>query len=179
MQIDRNQLVKVVKIVAQNMQGENYAIRGTASLVLQGLEMGLDDIDILCDSQTALKANAKLVDYLVDEVAFKESPKFKSYYGKFLIDGVQVEIMGDWQIYNDKKGWSKVYSADATGMTRVDVDGVEIPVTKIGLELEVFAHMGRWTAYQKIKRLAEEKGLIRKQRSKTLPNESINQQTLF
>lgn len=97
MQIDRNQLIKVVKIVAEKMQGENYAIRGTASLVLQGLEMGLDDIDILCDSQTALNTNTKLAEYLVDEVLFKESPKFKSYYGKLLIDGVQAEIMGDWQ----------------------------------------------------------------------------------
>jgi hypothetical protein len=155
MQIDRNQLVKVVKIVAQKMQGEKYAIRGTASLVLQGLAMGLDDIDVLCDAQTALNANVKLADYLVEPVAFKESDKFKSYYGKFLIDGVQVEIMGDWQIYNDKKGWSKIYSADAESVTDVDVDGVKIPVTKIGLELEVFARMGRWTAYQKIKRQAE------------------------
>lgn len=154
MHIDRNQLVKVVKIVAQKLQGEKYAVRGTASLVLQGLAMGLDDIDILCDAQTALNSNIKLADYLIEAVAFKESDKFKSYYGKFLIDGVQVEIMGDWQIYNDKKGWSKIYSADAESATDVDVDGVKIPVTKIGLELEVFARMGRWTAYQKIKRQA-------------------------
>lgn len=114
--------------------------------------MGLDDIDILCDAQTALNANSKLSEYLVEKVTFKESPKFKSYFGKFLVDGVKVEIMGNWQIFSDKKGWSKIYDSKAENITHVKLGGLEIPVTKIELELEVFALMGRWTAYQKIKR---------------------------
>lgn len=179
MQIDRNQLIKVVKLVAQKMQGESYAVRETASLVLQGLDMGLDDIDILCNAQTALNINAKLADYLIESVGFKESAKFKSYYGKFLIDGIQVEIMGDWQIYNDKKGWSKIYSADADTVIHIDLEGVKIPVTKIGLELEVFAHMGRWTAYQKIKHLAEETGQLSTATAKNESSSASNQLKLL
>ena len=83
MKIDNEKLKSVVKTIDNKLKGEAYAIRGTASLVLQGLDMGLDDIDILCDAKTALSANLKLSEYLVEKVAFKESPKFKSYFGKF------------------------------------------------------------------------------------------------
>lgn len=163
--IEKEKLTSVVTFINDKLKGNAYSIRGTAGLVLQGVEMNVDDIDILCDRETALIANSKLSEYLVEEVTFKESPKFKSYFGKFLIDGVSVEIMGDWQIYNENKGWSRVYDADAKNITYVKLGNVEVPVTKIELELEVFALMGRWTAYQKIKRLTETK--------------SKNQQSLF
>lgn len=171
MTIDKEKLESVVKIIAQKLKGESYAIRGTAGLVLQGLDMNVDDIDILCTAKTALNANLKLSEYVVKKVAFKESPKFKSYFGKFLIDGVKVEIMGDWQIFNEKKGWSKIYDLDVENITYVKLNGLEIPVTKIELELEVFALMGRWTAYQKIKRLAG--------KSRQINPRPSNQQKLF
>ena len=152
MKVNKEQLIQTVKIIDEKLQNAAYAIRGTAGLVLQGLDMNVDDIDILCDAKTALNANLKLSEYLVEKVAFKESPKFKSYFGKFLINGVKVEIMGDWQIFNDKKGWSKTYDANAKNITYVKLNNLEIPITKIELELEVFALMGRWTAYQKIKK---------------------------
>ena len=179
MTINKEEVRATVKTIDEKLKGEAYAIRGTASLVLQGLDMNVDDIDILCNAKTALSANLKLSEYLVEEVAFKESPKFKSYFGKFLIDGVKVEIMGDWQIFNDKKGWSKLYTADAEDITHVKVDDLEIPVTKIELELEVFALMGRWTAYQKIKRLAEESRQINPKSQKEKSQTALNQPKLF
>jgi len=162
--VSKEQLTKTVKVVDEKLKGETYALRGTASLVLQGIDMNIDDIDVLCDAKTAISANSKLSEYLIEEVVFKESPKFISYFGKFLIDGVNVEIMGDWQIFNDKKGWSRIFNAD-NNITRVRLDGLEIPVTKIEVELEMFALMGRWLAYQKIKR--------------QIGTETPNQQKLF
>lgn len=177
--ITKENLESAVKIIAQKLQGESYVIRGTASLVLQGLDMNVDDIDVLCTAKTALNANLKLSEYLVEKVAFKESPKFKSYFGKFSIDGVNVEIMGDWQIFNDKKGWSKIYTADINSIDYVKLDDSKIPVTKIELELEVFALMGRWTAYQKIKRLAEESRQINPKSQKEKSQTVLNQPKLF
>jgi hypothetical protein len=150
--LDKIQLESTVLIISQKLKGGKYAIRGTAGLVLQGFDMNVGDVDILCDAQTALNFNAKLSEYLVEEVTFKESPKYKSYFGKFLIDGIQVEIMGDWQIFNDKKGWSRVFSASAEDVSYVKLGGLEIPVTKVEVEMEAYAWMGRWAAYQKLKR---------------------------
>lgn len=179
MGITKEKLESVIKIIHNKLRGEDYAIRGTASLVLQGLDMNVDDIDILCNAKTALNANLKLSEYLVEEVAFKESPKFKSYFGKFLVDGVKVEIMGDWQIFNARKGWSGVYNADMKNIDYVKLDDLEIPVTKIDLELEVFALVGRWTAYQKIKRLASRYCSINPKSQNEKTQVPLNQPKLF
>jgi len=152
MAISREKLESVIETLHRKLRNERYALRGTASLVLQDLDMNVDDVDILCNKESALNANSRLSEYLMERVVFKESLKFKSYFGKFLIDGVDVEVMGDWQIFNEKKGWSKIYYPTAETTTHIRLKDLEIPVTKVELELEVFALMGRWMAYQKIKR---------------------------
>lgn len=160
MTIDREQLESTIEIISKKLSSENYAFRGTTSLVLQNLDMHVDDIDILCNAETASRSNLKLAEYLVEKVEYKESIKFRSYFGKFLVNGVKVEVMGDWQIFSEKKGWSKIYNADVNNITYVQIEGTKVPVTKVEMELEVFALMGRWNAYQKIKRLSEGARLI-------------------
>lgn len=146
---------RVIALLGKMLQGKAYAFRGTASLVLQGLEMNVDDIDIVCDKNTALICNGLLKGYLVTEVTFSESEKYKSYFGKFKIFDVPVEIMGEWQIKDTKGNWSEPLS----GKERIKLGllGEEIYVTTIESELAVFAKMGCWTAYQKILRQVKEK----------------------
>ncbi|MFH1899210.1 MAG: hypothetical protein ABIJ82_01915, partial [Patescibacteria group bacterium] len=141
---------KVIKKLADIFGEYQYAFRGTSSLVMQDLDMNVDDIDILCDEKTALAANKLLKDFLVEEVKYSESPKFKSFLGNFNVDGVKVEIMGNWQILDSKEVWSRVY--DASDRVEVEYDNEKVFVTSVNLELEMFAKMGRWTAFQKIKK---------------------------
>ncbi len=140
----------VVKMIAEKFKNKQYAIRGTASLVLQNIEMNVADVDVICDSETAILANVVFSNYSIDSVSLKESSQFKSYFGKFKIDGVDVEFMGDWQIKDKKGNWSKVF--DGSNYNTILIDDIEINVTKIEDELEMFLLMGRFTAYQKIKR---------------------------
>jgi len=146
---------KTVLLLAESLQSYQYAFRGTASLFLQGIEMNVDDIDILSDKETALSCNELLKEYLLEEVSYKESKQFKSYFGKFNIEGMPVEIMGEWQIKDVKGNWTKPYSAE--NRIKMEFEGKEIYVISIEEELLFFAKMGRWTAYQKIKRQLEEK----------------------
>lgn len=139
----------VIKRLTKTFDGYQYAFRGTSSLVIQGLDMNVDDIDILCDEKTALAASKLLKKYLVRKVKYSESPKFKSFFGKFNIDGVIVEIIGNWQILDPKGNWSKVYSAN--DRVELEYNHMKVFVTPVSSELDVFAKMGRWTAYQKIK----------------------------
>jgi hypothetical protein len=112
--------------------------------------MNVEDIDIVGDKEMALVCNGLLAEYLIEEVAFKESDKFKSYFGKFEIKGIPVEIMGEWQIKDTKGKWSEPFNALERKM--IIINGNEIYVTSVEEELTVFAKMGRWTAYQKIKK---------------------------
>jgi len=140
----------VIKLLSDKLSGYKYAIRGTSSLVMQGVDMNVDDIDIVCDEKCSKVVNDILKEYLVNEVKYSESPKFKSYFGKFVIDGISVEIMGNWQILDTKRDWSKVY--DGSGRIEVEYEGRKVYVTPIDLELEFFAKMGRWGVFQKIKK---------------------------
>lgn len=141
---------ETVILLAKLLKGHQYAFRGTTSLVLQGIEMNVSDIDIVCDKSTALLCNSVLKKYCIEEVTYSESPKFKSFFGKFEINGILVEIMGNWQIKDTKGNWSKVYNA--RGSKGIIYEGVKIQVTSVSEELEASAKMGRWNAYHKIKR---------------------------
>ena len=149
---------EVTSLLARLLKDQQYAFRGTTSLVLQGLDMNVDDIDILCDKKTALACNDILKEYSVETVTFKESPQFKSYYGKFSIKRIQVEIMGEWQIRNNKKNiWSNPFSASPSEITKTTFKDQKVPVTTIQTELLMFSSMGRWNAYHKILRQTKSK----------------------
>ncbi len=148
-------LENVVLILADRLKGKQYAIRGTASLVLQGLEMNVDDIDIVSDKETALACNDLLKDYLVEEVKYQKSEKFKSYFGKFEINKISVEVMGEWEIKTQGskskvEKWQEPFNA--TDRKRLVINGKTVYVTTIETELTMFATMGRWNAYWKIKK---------------------------
>lgn len=145
---------QTVLLLATILRDYQYAFRGTASLVLHGVDMNVDDVDILCDKQTALACNQLLTDYLHEEVRYQESDQFKSYFGKFEVNHILVEVMGEWQV-RDKKGlWSEPF--DASQRTLIQFNGKDVYVTPIEQELAVFAKMGRWNAYHKIRKCFDE-----------------------
>jgi len=149
--LSKTDIEEVALLIAKNFKNTKYAIRGTASLVLQGLDMGVDDIDILADKKTSLMFNDVFKKEKLDEVKYSETDKFKSYYGKFAIRGTLVEVMGVWEIKTDK-GWSGIYDASDDEVEWIKVQSENIRVTKLELELKVAGEMGRWNEFHKIKK---------------------------
>lgn len=143
-------LDETITFVASQLKDNQYCLRGTCSLVLQNIDMNVDDIDILCDEKTALLANDLFKEYVIDPISYKESDKFKSYFGKFKINDIDVEFMGDWQIKHKDETWSEVF--DGSSFNTVNVNGTIVKVSKIEDELKMFLLMGRFNAYQKIKK---------------------------
>ncbi len=141
---------EVILWLANKLNGTQYAFRGTTSLVLQGLDMNVSDIDILTNKETALACNEIFKDYLVEKIEYKESDKFKSYYGKLKVKGVDIEIYGEWQIKDTKGKWSQPYNA--LERKELEVEEQSVYVTTVESELKMFAQMGRWNALSKIKR---------------------------
>lgn len=152
---------EIVTLIADRLVGLNYAIRGTASLVLQGYDMNVADVDVLADENAALACNDLFKEFLVGKgatrVAYRESEKFKSYYGKFLINNVEVEVMGEWQIKSPKGVWGPVYNASER--YQVEVGGSKVWVTTVESELGMYAEMGRWNAYHKLLKQFNERAI--------------------
>jgi len=142
---------KTVIQIAKIFNNYQYAIRGTASLVLQNYDMNVDDIDIITYKDTSLKCNILLKKYLKEKVKYKISKKYKSYFGKAKINDIDIEVMGCFQIKNNKGKWSKIFSAKDNEITKIKLSNNVIYVTNAETELEMFALMGRWNAYHKLK----------------------------
>jgi len=70
---------------------------------------------------------------------------------------MSVEIMGEWQIKDRKGNWSEPFNGSNDEVTKVKVKSKSIIVTKIQTELSMFAMMGRWNAYHKIKKQIDKK----------------------
>ncbi len=161
--ITKKDIQRVALEIAKRLRGKQWAVRGTASMVLQELDMGVDDVDILCDKEAALAINKLFAKELVQKVDYSVSDIFKSYFGKFTLSGILVEVMGEWQIKlaeNSKKGpaeWSPKYSAQKSEVAKLSISGVTVPVTKLEFELTCSAQMGRWSEYHKIKKQITEK----------------------
>lgn len=143
---------ETILLLADLLKDYHYAIRGTASLVLQGFDMAVTDIDIYCDAKTSLKTNEILKDYLVEKVKYKESDKFKSYYGKFRINDIAIEIMGELQIKDTKGIWGRPKGSEER--LEVKLKGQKVYVSKVETELSAYAMMGRWNAFHKLKKQA-------------------------
>jgi hypothetical protein len=154
--------------LAKILKDTQYAIRGTASLILQGYDMNVDDIDILCDKETALKCNDLLKNQLIKKVKYKKSEKFRSYFGKFKVNGIQVEIMGEWEIKQRSsklaEQWTKPFNASKDEVRNIKVKSKKVKVTKVETELKVFASMGRWNAFHKIKKQLQDNIQSKQQR---------------
>lgn len=155
--LSRKDVEGVVVKIAKKIKGGQYAIRGTASLLLQDIDMVVDDIDIVANKKTALLFNKVLKEYLVEKVEWQESDKFKSYLGKFIVDGVAVEIMGEWSIKTPKGNWSEVFDASSDEVVEMEINGQKVKITKTETELKMFSDMGRWNAYHKLKREVDRK----------------------
>ncbi|KKQ25479.1 MAG: polymerase I protein [Candidatus Woesebacteria bacterium GW2011_GWA1_37_8] len=179
--LSKTEVEKVAKILANKLSGKIYvsdpkksspsskalrpggptrwAIRGTASLVLQNIEMGVDDIDLVCDQKTAEFINSEFKKELVKKVEYSETDKYKSYFGQLIVDGILVEVMGELQIKSNK-GWGDVYDGSDDEVNEIEVgDGygfkgekIKVRATKPEIELKVSAEMGRWNEFHKMKK---------------------------
>lgn len=128
-------LEKTIIELATLLDGRPYAFRGTTSLILQGLDMNVVDIDILADKETALACNSLLKDFLVTPVKYSETGKFKSYFGQFRINNIPVEVMGEWQIKSGKGEWSTPFRASPDEKRELSVGGQKVYVTTVETEL--------------------------------------------
>ncbi len=150
-----NNFEDVIKYIAQKLVGRQYSIRGTAGLALQGYDFNVDDIDVLADKKTALFCNQALKEIVSEKVRYSESDTYKSYFGKFKINDVLIEVCGDWQIKGAGGNWSEVFDASDDEVKEVSVGDRMVRVTTAETELKTYLLIGRWNVYHKLRRELE------------------------
>ncbi len=117
--------------------GIAYKVVGGASATLHGVPLPVKDLDIETDAEGAFRFQALLADHTVEPVAMRESETYRSYFGRFDVDGVIVEVMGDLH-WRDGGDWMP---ATAATEAIVALDGT--PVRVSWLEEETLAYIRR------------------------------------
>ncbi len=129
MEID--DFIDVIKLITSKIpKNVKWAIDGSTSLALQGIDLKPHDIDILTNSEGALAINESLREYNVKPVTHSSNQKYDSFYGIFEIGGIKVEVMGDMKVFRNGE-WSKIQNPDTINIVQLVREGFRIPVVSL------------------------------------------------
>jgi S-adenosylmethionine-dependent methyltransferase len=129
----------VLRRIARRLDeaGVAYTVVGGASAALQGVPLPVKDLDLETNVGGAYRFQTLFADCAVEPVVLRESETYRSHLGRFDLDGVKVEVMGDLH-RREAGGW--VPTAAQTGRA-VDLDG--LPVRVSWLEEGTLAYVRR------------------------------------
>ena len=109
----------------------SWAVDGSLSLTLQGLNVAPHDIDILTDADGAHRIQESLIDFVVKPAGYSKSEKYDSHFGVFHIKGVRVDVMGDLRVFRNGS-WGPVQNPHTVEVIMVEFQGAMIPVVSKG-----------------------------------------------
>jgi hypothetical protein len=144
-----------LKLVCKDLETSNvrWVLAGSLSLALQGVKVEPNDIDLLTDRRGAFRINAILKKYEKKEVTYSETEKVSSFLGIFEIQGVKVEVMGD---YRERQGtrWVSL-SKRLENPKIIEIDGVRIPVSPIEDQLTSYRRSKRPKDVEKAEEISQ------------------------
>ncbi len=134
---------QVLRCVWAALQGHDvrWALTGSLGLALRGLPVFPHDIDIQSDADGAYAIERCLDAYVVKPVIFAAAAQIRSHFGKLMIDGMQVEIMGEVQHRLPDGAWSVPVDMDIC--ESVAFEDMRVPVLPLTYEQQAYRALGR------------------------------------
>ena len=131
----------VLREIARRLDEANvrYTVVGGTSLVLHGLPLPVKDLDIETDPDDAYRFAELFAARIVESVALKESRSYRSHFGRFDFDGVQVEVMGRLE-RREGDGW---VPTEVVNTESVDLEGTPVRVSWLEEETLAYIRHGR------------------------------------
>lgn len=133
-----NQRIEVLRIISKKLGGKNinWCLVGSTNLALQGIEIEPNDIDIITDKQGAYEIGELLREYETRPVQYQEVGTFAGYKGKFKINNIEIEVIGELKIKN-------VYKSIVGHIIMVKIDSLVLPCMELKSEYEAYTRLGR------------------------------------
>lgn len=146
--------IEALRIIYQKLKDQKikWILVGSTSLALQGVRIRPKDIDILTEKAGAFKINRLLKEYETEPVELKESEMFQSYFGKFQIKEVTVEVMGNLKIKIGDK-WTP--SEELIPQRTLEINDMYLPVFSLETELKLYERLGRKKDSVRIQKIKE------------------------
>ena len=128
--------VEVLKLISENIPSNiKWAVDGSTSLALQGIDVTPRDIDILTDHEGAIRIQESLKRYNVVPISHSSNEKYDSYFGTFKMKSIKVDVMGDLRVFRSGK-WSTPQNPSTVDITNTNLEGVPIPVVSVKSQTE-------------------------------------------
>lgn len=117
-----------------------WGVGGSINRALRGGELdGVDDVDIITDSEGYQATVEQLSDYLTEDSGWScvevEGQEWLYSNAEFEINGVAIEIIGDFRVIEGGEE-KEVYGLDDSKTENMDVEGYEVPFIMPEAELE-------------------------------------------
>jgi hypothetical protein len=143
--------LKVMDIILSRLKDltHPWAVTGSLGLLIQGIEVDVNDIDLQSTKEGVYAIERVLEEYVIHKVEYLESMKIQSYLGELKIEGIKVEIMGDVQKELPGGGWEPPNDLSKS-IHWVKVDGWSIPVLDLVAEYRAYRLLGRDEKAEKI-----------------------------
>jgi len=116
---------------------------------LQNTDVSPRDIDIVTNRKGAFQITEPLKDYETQKVRLTKSEKMSSYMGKLCIEGLEVEVIGDFQAKTPKGEWTRFFKLERKVI--LTINDMRIPVSPLETELKAYEILGRTDKVQKIR----------------------------
>jgi hypothetical protein len=129
----------ILKMIIQELDREAipYKIVGGASAVLQGVSINVNDIDFEMDREAVYRFGELFHSQVIKDVEYCEDIKYSSIIGKFIFNGLRVEIFANLK-RKENGEW-----VDTSTKTKRVVQLDELNVNVSWLEEETIAYIRR------------------------------------
>ena len=150
-------IISTIKTIAQKLENKNiqWVVTTSCALILQGIKLDPQDIDILTNKEDSIKINQILNDYKIKEFKNMTSNIFDSTLNKFLINNCIVEVMGNFNVKSRFDGKWHDLSYMLKNPNIVEIEKVRIPVLSILQSMGMYQMMGRKKDLTKVKEIEQ------------------------
>lgn len=134
----------VLKKIHPRLQAADviWVLTGSLAFALQEIPIVVHDIDIQTDEDGAYAIARLFPQHLIKPVTFSSTDIIRSYFGRLLIDGIKVEIMGNLQKRLRDGTWEPAPDL-YTLRSYIDFDDLKIPVFPLEYEHKAYLMLGR------------------------------------
>ncbi|SFS81650.1 hypothetical protein SAMN05428962_3018 [Paenibacillus sp. BC26] len=131
---------RALEIIARETAptGAKWLIGGSAGLLLRGLELSDPprDLDLYADDAAAAALHKALLPYAVDEQHESVSPIYRSVLSHYLIEGIQVELVGGFVVSAGEDRYAvEVEKVLASLQTTVAIGAYQLGIVPLAHEL--------------------------------------------
>lgn len=154
MVIDDN-IIKIIKELHTKLEqtGVQWILTGSTALAMRGVDIQTNDIDILTNRKDVKSIDKILNNYRIQYPDLSETNNYRSYYGIYEIDGIKIDLMGDFQYKLKNSKWSDTNQNNKIEF--VDFHGMPLPMLTLQQELKEYENTDRQDTVLKIKEYLE------------------------